>query len=115
LPSTADTESLLDAVALARMPAGAYLINASRGAVVVEADLLAALHSGHLAGATLDVFRREPLPPDHALWSHPRVTITPHVASLTHPTSVATLFAANLRRYRAGEPLHQLVDRERQY
>lgn len=115
LPRTPDTENLIDARALARMPAGSYLINASRGALVVEADLLAALDSGHLAGATLDVFRHEPLPPDHPLWTHPRVTVTPHLASLTHPASVAALFAANLRRYLAGQPLHQLVDRERQY
>lgn len=115
LPRTPDTENLIDAGALARLPVGSYLINASRGALVVEADLLAALDSGHLAGATLDVFRHEPLPPDHALWSHPRVTVTPHIASLTHPASVAALLAANLRRYRAGQPLHQLVNRTRQY
>jgi Phosphoglycerate dehydrogenase and related dehydrogenases len=83
LPLTADTRGLLDYAALSRLPQGAHLINASRGAVIDQADLLDLLHGGHLASALLDVFATEPLPAADALWSHPRVRITPHVAAQT--------------------------------
>jgi glyoxylate/hydroxypyruvate reductase A len=115
LPLTPETRDLLDAAAFARMPRGACLINAARGAVVVDADLLAALDTDHLSGATLDVFRQEPLPPEHPFWRHPRVTITPHVASLTNLDSVAAQLADNVRRFAAGEALVHAVDRDRGY
>lgn len=111
LPLTAETADILDARAFARMRRGAYLINAARGAHVVDEDLIAALDAGQLAGATLDVFRQEPLPPAHPFWAHPRVTMTPHVASLTDPASVADQICENLRRLHAGEPLLHQVDR----
>ncbi len=115
LPLTAETEDLIDAAALARMPAGAVLINPGRGALVVEDALLAALDRGHLAHATLDVFRIEPLPADHPFWAHPRVTVTPHIASETRPRTAARAIAENVRRLEAGEPLLHLVDRDRGY
>ncbi|HWN67755.1 MAG TPA: NAD(P)-dependent oxidoreductase, partial [Haliangium sp.] len=115
LPLTGETRDLLSARAFARMPRGACLINAARGAVVVDDDLLAALDTDHLSGATLDVFRHEPLPPQHPFWRHPRVTVTPHIASLTNLDSVAAQLAENVRRHVAGKPLVHAVDRDRGY
>lgn len=115
LPLTDETRGILDARALARLPAGAALINAARGPLVVEADLIEALDSGRLSGATLDVFAREPLPADHPFWTHPRIRITPHVAAITFATSGAREIAANIRRFRAGEPMIGVVDRTRGY
>jgi glyoxylate/hydroxypyruvate reductase len=110
LPLTGDTRGILDARAFAALPKGATVINLARGALIVERDLLAALDRGRLAGAVLDVFEIEPLPADHPYWRHPRVTITPHVAAVSDPRSVAPVIAANIRRFRAGEPVHDLVD-----
>lgn len=115
LPLTPETRDILDARSFAHMRRGAHLINAARGAHVVDDDLLAALDTGHLAGAALDVFREEPLPPDHPFWRHPRITLTPHIASLTSLDSVAKELTANLRRFVAGKPLKHLVDRDRGY
>lgn len=111
LPETPQTQSLLDGPALARLPRGARLINPGRGTVVDDAALLAALDSGRLAHATLDVFRTEPLPPSHPFWAHPHVTVTPHIASETRPETAATVIAENIRRSEAGLPLLHLVDR----
>lgn len=115
LPHTPETDGLLDARAFAKLPRGAALINVGRGGLVVEADLLAALDSGQIGGATLDVFRQEPLPADSPFWSHPRVILTPHVASMTIPDSAAAAVAANIRRLRAGQPLEHAVDLRRGY
>jgi glyoxylate/hydroxypyruvate reductase A len=115
LPLTRDTGGILNAATFAEMPRGAYLINVARGAHLVEADLIAALDSGQLAGATLDVFREEPLPADHPLWRHPKILITPHVASYASPLTAAEGVAANIRRARAGQPLLHQVDRARGY
>lgn len=104
LPLTAETEGILDARLLARLPRGARLVNVARGRHLVEADLLAALDDGQLAHATLDVFRTEPLPADSPLWRAPNVIITPHSAG-GRPQQPGRLIAANLRRYLAGEPL----------
>jgi glyoxylate/hydroxypyruvate reductase A len=82
---------------------------------VVEADLLAALDSGHLRHAVLDVFATEPLPAGHAFWSHPLVTVLPHVAAWTDPRSASRVAVANLRALRDGQPIAYLVDRERGY
>ena len=82
---------------------------------MVEADLIAALDSGHIAGATLDVFEPEPLPPQSPLWAHPRILVTPHVASMTDPETSCAQIADNIRRLYAGEPLLHLVDRTRGY
>ena len=115
LPLTAETRGILDAEAFASLPHGACVINVARGDHLVEADLLAALDSGHLAGATLDVFRTEPLPPDHPFWRHPKVLITPHVASYSLPATAADGVVDNIRRARAGQPLRHQVDRARGY
>ena len=115
LPLTRDTAGILNAATFAGLPRGAYLINVARGAHLVEADLIAALDSGQLAGATLDVFREEPLPAANPLWRHPKVLITPHVASYASPLTAAEGVAANIRRARAGQPLLHQVDRARGY
>ena len=115
LPLTADTRGILDARLLGGLPHGARLINVGRGDHLVEADLLAALASGALAHASLDCLPVEPLPPDHPFWSHPRIDITPHVASFALPESAAEGVIDNLRRLRAGLPLRNLVDRARGY
>jgi glyoxylate/hydroxypyruvate reductase A len=115
LPLTSATRGLLDARAFASMPQGASVVNLARGAHVVEADLLAALDSGHLQRAVLDVFDAEPLPAAHPFWRHPRVTVLPHVAALTDERSAAAVVANNLRALRLGQtPAHQ-VDRARGY
>ena len=111
LPLTADTEGLLNAAALAAMPRGAYLINIARGLHVVEADLLAAVLSGHLAGAALDVQAQEPMADDHPLWAVPGITITPHIAAQSSADTVAAQFVAGLRCLQRGEPLPNSVDR----
>jgi len=115
LPLTAATENLIDARVLANFPRGAAFINAGRGRIVVEDDLLAALDSGRLRHAVLDVFRTEPLPPDHRLWRHPRVTVTPHNATAGHPRSAAPQIVDNIRRVLAGEPPFNVVDRAAGY
>jgi glyoxylate/hydroxypyruvate reductase A len=115
LPLTPATRGLFDAQTLAQMPRGASLVNLARGAHVVDADLLAALASGHIAHAVLDVFHTEPLPRGHAFWSHPRITVLPHVAAPTDPRSAALIAAANVRALRDGRPLAHRVDRARGY
>ena len=115
LPLTAATEGILNARTLAALPRGASLINAARGGHVVETDLLAALDSGHVTHATLDVVSEEPLPASHPFWRHPQVTLTPHVASLTWPPTAALHILANIRRHEAGEPMSPLVDLAREY
>jgi len=115
VPLTPATAGMIDAGFLARLPEGAVLINLARGAVVNDDDLLAALDSGRLRHAVLDVFNVEPLPPDHRYWRHVRVTVTPHMAALTNPHTAAAFVAENLRRLRAGEELLGLVDRGRGY
>ncbi len=115
LPATPATDNLLDAETLSWLPKGAFLINPGRGTLIDDDALLAALDSGQVAGATLDVFRVEPLPEGHAYWAHPRVTVTPHVAADTRPATAARVVAENLRRLRDGEPLLHRVDRSEGY
>jgi glyoxylate/hydroxypyruvate reductase A len=111
VPLTRSTRDLLDARRIAWMRRGAVLLNPARGALVVDDALLAALDGGRLVHATLDTFREEPLPEGHPFWTHPRITVTPHIASATRPGSAARTVAENLRRLRDGEPLLHLVDR----
>jgi glyoxylate/hydroxypyruvate reductase A len=115
LPDTPATENTLDASRIALLPKGAVVINPGRGPLIDDDALLAALDSGHLAHATLDVFRTEPLPPDHPYWAHPKVTVTPHIASETRAPSAARVIAENIRRGEAGEPFLHLVDRDAGY
>ncbi len=115
LPLTARTANLMDSAAFNAMPRGGYLINCSRGEAVVEDDLIAALDSGHLAGATLDAFRAEPLAPGHPLWRHPKVRVTPHIASLSEARTAALILAEQVRRARNHQPLENLVDTETGY
>ena len=114
LPKTPETENLLDADRLALLPQGAVILNPGRGALIDDDALLAALDR-NVAHATLDVFRVEPLPPDHPFWAHPRVTVTPHIAADTRASSAARVIAENIRRGEAGEPFLHLVDRARGY
>ena len=115
LPLTDTTLGLFNAGTFAQMRRGAALVNLARGAHVVEADLLAALASGQLGHAVLDVFANEPLPAAHPFWSHPHITVLPHVAALTDPRSAAAIVAANVAALRAGRAPENLVDRSRGY
>ena len=115
LPLTPATRGLFNAERLAAMPRGAAWVNLARGAHVVEADLLAALDSGALSHAVLDVFQTEPLPAEHRFWRHPQVTLLPHAAALTDPASAARVVAANVAALWSGLPLRHLVRREAQY
>jgi glyoxylate/hydroxypyruvate reductase len=115
LPLTAATECLLNADTLALLPKGAVVLNPGRGGLIDDDALLAALDAGQIAHATLDTFRIEPLPAGHAFWAHPRVTVTPHIASETRPETAAQVIAENIRRGEAGEPFLHLVDRAAGY
>jgi glyoxylate/hydroxypyruvate reductase A len=96
-------------------PRGAVILNPGRGPLIDDAALLDALDSGHVGHATLDVFRVEPLPADHRYWSHPRVTVTPHIAADTRVSGAARVLAENIRRGESGEPFLYRVDRKRGY
>ena len=115
LPKTPETENLLNADRLAQMPKGAVILNPGRGPLIDDEALLAALDAGHIGHATLDVFRVEPLPQDHPFWTHPKVTVTPHIAADTRAFSASRVIAENIRRGEAGEPFLHLVDRARGY
>ena len=115
LPNTPATDSTLNAQSLALLPKGAVIVNPGRGALIDDDALLAALDRGHIGHATLDTFRIEPLPADHRYWSHPRVTVTPHIASATRPASAVRTLVRNIKRCEAGEALHHVVDRDLGY
>ncbi len=115
LPNTPATENILNARTLALPARGAVVINPGRGALIDDAALLAALDDGRIGHATLDVFRTEPLPPDHPFWRHPRVTVTPHIAATTRPDTASRVLAENVRRGEAGLPFLHRVDPARGY
>ena len=115
LPLTPDTENLINAEALSGMKRGAVLINPGRGALIDDDALIAALDEGQIGHATLDVFRQEPLPERHPFWAHPKVTVTPHIASATRPSTASMVIAENIRRAEAGENLLYRVDRSTGY
>ena len=115
LPQTPETTGLIDAAFLARMPRGGYVINVGRGAHLVEADLLAALETGQIAGAFLDVFAQEPLPEGHAFWRHPKIVVTPHMAGELLPRTAVRSIAQGIADHRAGRPLAHVYDNARGY
>lgn len=115
LPNTAATENTLNAETLAQLPKGARIINPGRGTLIDDTALLNALNTGHIAHATLDVFRQEPLPADNPYWAHPNVTVTPHIAADTRAKTAAQAIAENIRRAENNEPLRHLVDRSAGY
>lgn len=115
LPLTDETRGILNASLFAQLPRSASLINAARGGHLVEADLSAAMASGQINAATLDVFETEPLPSDHPFWLTERLYITPHNASITDPRSAAWRIAKQIAKYEAGEGLDNIVDRARGY
>ena len=115
LPLTPDTENILNRDTLAQLRPGAYVINVARGAHLVDADLLALLDSGHLAGATLDVFRTEPLPAEHPFWQHRCITVTPHTSARTLRDESVAQIAGKIRALERGEPITGVVDPLRGY
>ncbi|MCW4115980.1 glyoxylate/hydroxypyruvate reductase A [Aurantimonas sp. MSK8Z-1] len=120
LPLTAETAGIVDAAFLSKMKSvtplgGPVLINAGRGGLQVEADILAALDAGTLMEASLDVFATEPLPQDSPLWAHPRVFVTPHAAAVSDPEALLPLMVAQMDAHDRGEPLRNLVDRSAGY
>jgi len=115
LPDTAATANVLNAFTLSLLAQDAVILNPGRGPLIDDNALLAALDQGRLSHATLDTFRVEPLPRDHPFWAHPKVTVTPHIASTTRPDSAARVIAENIRRGATGEPLMHVVDRSAGY
>jgi phosphoglycerate dehydrogenase-like enzyme len=110
MPNTPATVRLVDATFLAALPPRAVFINPGRGSVVDEAALADALQAGRIAGAVLDVFQTEPLPPEHPLWRTPNTIVTSHTAALSDPVDIAPIFIENYRRLVAGRPLEHQVD-----
>lgn len=110
LPLTDQTRGILNRTTLGKLPQGAFLINAGRGASQVEQDIIDLLDSGHLAGAALDVYEEEPPPKDSAIWTHPGIYFTPHIASMVYPDTSAVHVYDNIVRYRNGEPLTHVAD-----
>ena len=117
LPATPETDSCVNAAFLSHMKPSAWLINFGRGHLIADADLIAAVQAKRIAGAILDVFRQEPLPPDHPFWGTAGITVLPHIGG-GHPQRdrvVARLFVENLRRFLDGQPLTEVVDRAAGY
>ncbi len=115
LPLTPETEGILNAKLFESLPKGAWVMNVGRGGHCKEADLIAALDCGHLAGAVLDVFQTEPLPANHPLWTHPKVTVTPHIAGITDPRNAAAFVVDCVARAEGGAPFPNVVDLSRGY
>jgi glyoxylate/hydroxypyruvate reductase A len=115
LPLTPDTQGILNRETLGQLKRGAYLINVARGGHLVEDDLLPLLASGQLAGATLDVFRTEPLPPEHPFWRHPQIRVTPHISAGTLPGKSMAQIVDKIGALTRGEPITGIVDRQRGY
>ena len=115
MPLTPETENILNKDALSRLQSGGYLINVARGKHLVEEDLMALVDSGHLAGAMLDVFRTEPLPPEHPFWRHPKITITPHTSARTLREESIAQIAGKIIALQRGEPIRGVVNHQRGY
>lgn len=115
MPLTPETENLLNRETLSLLQPGGYVINVARGRHLVDEDLIALIDSGHLAGATLDVFRTEPLPPEHPFWHHPKITVTPHTSARTLRDPSIAQIVAKMQALQRGEPVRGLVDPQRGY
>jgi len=115
LPLTPETSNLLDRHNLGKLQQGAYLINVSRGAILAEPDLMTLIRSGHIAGATLDVFRHEPLPAPHPFWNEPRIAITPHISALTMRHDAVRQIRDKIAQLESGQPVDDIVDRDLGY
>jgi glyoxylate/hydroxypyruvate reductase A len=115
LPLTPATEGILNEQLLKQLPKNAYVINVARGGHLVDEDLLKLLETGHLSGACLDVYHSEPLPTTHPFWSHEKIHMTPHYASVSDTNSVIPQLIENYKRLESGEQLHHLVDKEKGY
>jgi glyoxylate/hydroxypyruvate reductase A len=115
LPATATTEGILNRRTLSRLADGAHVVNIGRGAALVEGDLIALLDEDKLSGATLDVFREEPLPSDHPFWRRPEIVVTPHISGLTVPEAAVAQVAGKIARLERGEPVTGVVEFERGY
>jgi glyoxylate/hydroxypyruvate reductase A len=115
LPLTPDTANILNRSNMCKLPQGAYLVNVGRGAHLAEPDLLTLVKSGHIAAATLDVFRNEPLPVQHPFWQEPRITITPHISALTLRRESVQQIAGKIRQMERGEPVADVINRQHGY
>jgi glyoxylate/hydroxypyruvate reductase A len=115
LPMTEETKGIMNAALFAQLPKGAWVINVARGGHLIEEDLIAALDSGHLAGAVLDVFQTEPLPPESPIWLHPKITATPHIAGITDAQAAFAHVADCVSRCESGRPLENVVDLNKGY
>ena len=115
LPNTPETTHILNSETLSQLPSGAVIINPGRGPLIHDGDLLSALDAGQISHATLDVFDVEPLPAEHPFWAHPKITVTPHIASETRPDTASQVIAENIRRGETGQPFLHLVDRAAGY
>lgn len=115
LPLTPETKGIINKENLQQLPKNAFVINVGRGDHVVDDDLLQLISEGHLSGASLDVFSQEPLPSKNALWKHPRINITPHIASLTNPISVAEQIVENYHRMKEGKSPLNIVSKAKGY
>jgi glyoxylate/hydroxypyruvate reductase A len=115
MPLTPETENILNQTTLSQLQPGGYVINVARGRHLVDDDLMALIDSGHLAGATLDVFRTEPLPADHAFWRHPRITVTPHTSARTLREESIAQIVGKIQALQRGEAIQGIVDPQRGY
>ncbi len=115
LPLTTETANILNKSTFKKLPQNAFVINVARGEHLVEADLIEMIDKGHLSGASLDVFRTEPLPADHPFWEHPQINVTPHIASVTDPTSAVAQILENYERLQVQEPLFNVVSQTKGY
>lgn len=115
LPLTAQTKDILNIDLFKSMNKGTYLINVARGGHLVEEDLITAIDQGYLSGAFLDVFKEEPLPKEHPFWQHPKIMITPHIASVTNPAAAIPQVVENYQAILAGKPLQNSIDRDKEY
>jgi glyoxylate/hydroxypyruvate reductase A len=115
MPLTPETENILNKDTLAQLQTGGYVINVARGKHLVEDEMIALIDSGHLAGATLDVFRTEPLPAEHPFWRHPKITVTPHTSARTLREESIAQIVGKIQALQRGEPINGVVDPQRGY